>query len=233
MKKLWLVLLLFLPPGLHAQTPSWTGILAPTRAIDWSKAGVIGGIPSGRWSQCVTAACQTVTTNGASSTASQIQAAWASAPANTYVLLPAGTYSGVTSLSLSGISNVVLRGAGANQTVIPGPITVSNNGSNNKSAPVTVSGTTIRGSYTLTLSSVTNLKVGNIIAIDQNYSLTDNGGIIVIGTDSTYRGPFTAPNSLRTVYQPGREYGSKCPLRLHKLPFQLFSSRTILDRHAM
>ena len=207
MKKLWFVLLFFLCPRLPAQTPQWAGVLAPSRAIDWSNAGVTGGIPSGSWSQCVTAACQTVTTNGASSTAAQIQAAWASAPANSYVLLPAGTYSGVTSLSLSGISSVALRGAGADQTIIPGPITVSNSGSNNKSAPVSVSGTTTQGSNTLTLSAVTNLKVGSIIAIDQNDSLTDNGGVLVLGTSSSYTGPFTAPGSAGPYSSQGESTG--------------------------
>src|SRR5271169_5739664 len=76
----------------------WSGILTPSRAINWSNAGVIGGIPATR-TQCVTSACSTVTSAGAGATAAQIQAAWASAPANTYVPLAAGTYSFCLTLS--------------------------------------------------------------------------------------------------------------------------------------
>ena len=35
----------------EAATP-WVGIVAPTRATDWSGAGVQGGIPSANWTQC-------------------------------------------------------------------------------------------------------------------------------------------------------------------------------------
>jgi hypothetical protein len=31
---------------------SWSGIIAPARATDWSTAGIPGGIPSSTWSQC-------------------------------------------------------------------------------------------------------------------------------------------------------------------------------------
>src|ERR1700736_1934676 len=30
----------------------WSGIIAPSRAIDWTNAGVVGGIPSDSWRQC-------------------------------------------------------------------------------------------------------------------------------------------------------------------------------------
>ena len=113
MKRLWFVLLLFLCPGLHAQTP-WVGIVASSRAINWGDAGVTGGIPTTR-TQCVTSACAAVTSAGSGATQAQIQAAWASAPANAVVVIPAGTFG--FCLTLSGVSNVTLRGAGANQTI--------------------------------------------------------------------------------------------------------------------
>jgi len=40
------LLLLTLSACLYAQ--NWSGILGPTRAIDWSHAGVVGGIPRRR-----------------------------------------------------------------------------------------------------------------------------------------------------------------------------------------
>jgi len=43
------LLLLTLSACLYAQ--NWSGILGPTRAIDWSQAGVVGGVPYTTWTQ--------------------------------------------------------------------------------------------------------------------------------------------------------------------------------------
>jgi hypothetical protein len=192
----------------------WSGILTPSRAIDWSQAGVTGGIPTNQ-TQCVTSACQAVTANGANSTTAQIQAAWASAPANTYVFLPAGTYTGVTSLSLSGVSSVTLRGAGANQTIIPGPITLGSSDGNSAGAPnngpVLVSGNVSQGSTTITLASVPHLKVGNPIILDQTDTTNDNGGVLVLGSDSNYTGQFTAPGNAGPYSLDGEVQNARCP----------------------
>lgn len=186
----------------------WSGILSAGRATDWTQAGVVGGIPTNR-TQCVTSACATVTTNGASSTQAQIQAAIASAPANTYVLLPAGQYS-LPGICMSGVNNVTLRGAGANQTFIvttgtsgcggtTASMSISSSDGNNRdhinNGPVAVSGSVSQGSTTITLASVPNLKVGNPIILDQQDSATDNGGILVLNTGSSYTGPYTAPGN--------------------------------------
>src|SRR5271155_1314087 len=81
--------------GLMVSTPGyaqqWTGIIAPSRATNWSNAGVLGGIPSGSWTQCATAACTALATPS-NVTAANINAAIAGAPPNTYVLLPAGSF---------------------------------------------------------------------------------------------------------------------------------------------
>jgi hypothetical protein len=90
----------------------WAGILDPSRATDWTTAGVVGDIPSGAWPNCTTAACNTLL--GGSVTATSIQSALASAPANSVVRIPAGTFS-VAAFNFT-TSNVVLRGAGADQT---------------------------------------------------------------------------------------------------------------------
>ena len=192
----------------------WSGILATSRAINWTGAGVTGGIPTNQ-TQCVTTACQTVTTNGPASTAAQIQAAWASAPANSYVFLPAGTYSSVTSLTLSGVSNVTLRGAGANQTIIPGPINVQSSDGNNATSPnngpVLVSGSVAQGATTVTLATVPHLKVGNPIVLDQTDTTNDNGGPVVLGSNSTYTGAFTAPGSAGPYSTIGETQNARCP----------------------
>lgn len=105
-------LLCFLAFPVLAQ--QWLGILDSTRAIDWTQAGVVGGIPSGSWSNCVTSQCNTV--NGGTVTASSVQAAINSAPTNTVVRIPAGSFSMSTFISMK--SNVVLRGAGAGSTTL-------------------------------------------------------------------------------------------------------------------
>jgi hypothetical protein len=93
--------------GVSAQSSA--GILAPSRAIDWSKAGVVGGIPDASWTQCGS-------TIAAGASATTIQNAINNCAANHYVLLGAGTFNLTTGLTLK--SNVVLRGAGANQTFL-------------------------------------------------------------------------------------------------------------------
>lgn len=102
----------------HLSAQLWSGILAPSRAIDWSATspGVVGGIPSATWPQCVTGACKTVTSAGPEATAAQINAAVASAKARTYVLLGAGTYSLASGIVMA--PNVVLRGAGPDKTFL-------------------------------------------------------------------------------------------------------------------
>lgn len=101
-----------------ASAQLWNGILAPSRAVDWSSTspGVVGGIPSSTWAKCTTTACNTVTSAGSSTTAAQINAAIASAPANSYVSLAAGTYSLSSGINMA--PNVVLRGAGPDSTFL-------------------------------------------------------------------------------------------------------------------
>ena len=135
MRKLLLLILMFaaFTPQAHAQTPLWANQLFPAGtspcsgttptqcgpgagAGDWQAAGVTGGIPSATWTQCVTTACATVTSAGASATVTQINAALSSASANTYVLLPAGTYTIAGTIQLQ--NNTVLRGAGTLLTIL-------------------------------------------------------------------------------------------------------------------
>jgi len=81
-----LVLFLILPTSAHAQ--AWSGILDPSRAIDWSQAGVPGGIPTNR-----TKACATIAPEGTKAgpvAPNDINKAIASCPAGGVVLLQAG-----------------------------------------------------------------------------------------------------------------------------------------------
>lgn len=102
---------------------SWSGIVAPSRAVDWSAAGLPPTFPDGEttlnpWTpptrtQCVTSQCNTVA--GGSVTAATINAAITSAPQATYVLIPAGTFALGGNISITK-SNVTLRGSGAGGT---------------------------------------------------------------------------------------------------------------------
>jgi len=115
---------LLIPAISHAQQP-WSGIISPSRAANWSYAGVPGGIPDGSWTQCGS----TIAAYGsASSYASPatIQNEINSCPTKEFVLLGAGDFylSGGVNLK----TGVVLRGSGANQTRIHVNATANCNG---------------------------------------------------------------------------------------------------------
>jgi hypothetical protein len=200
---------------------AWSGVLAPSRAIDWSHAGLPATLPDGEttanpWTppagrtQCVTTACQTVTNNAGGSTPAQINAAIASAPAKSYVLLPPGTYAINSNIVLYGNNYVTLRGSGPMSTILnfSGSGTdfqfgvccmgVGNGALSASSYPVGTTSMTITG-----VSSAANLTVGNIAWIQQcdtgwtgsginasysqpnctSGSYSDPGGIWVCGID--------------------------------------------------
>jgi hypothetical protein len=163
----------------QAQQP-WTGIIAASRATNWSTAGVVGGIPT-NYTQCVNTACATVTSAGASATLAQINSALSGAPANTYVLLAAGSYSFASGIDFGNRSNVILRGAGADQTLltftgsvgcygISADVCARSADLNYDQSPTNTANWTAgyaQGATTITLSAVTNLKVGNPLILDQ------------------------------------------------------------------
>jgi hypothetical protein len=165
--------------------------------MNWSNAGVSGGIPSGSWSKCVTTACNNLATP-ANVTAANINTAIAGAPANTYVLLPAGTFNMSSSITWNSVSNVALRGAGSNSTILNftggnscyalnAAICFESGDVNYNMAPSNVANWTANysaGTTSITLSSKTNLSVGFPIMLDQldDLSSADNGAIFVCVT---------------------------------------------------
>src|SRR5260370_34562139 len=86
---LFSLLLVCLPVSVRAQ--SWSGVLDPSRAIDWSTIGA-GPIPSGGWTQCGP------TIAPYSGTADSINNAIATCGPNQYVHLGAGTFNLSSSL---------------------------------------------------------------------------------------------------------------------------------------
>jgi hypothetical protein len=109
--------MLFLGFGGSLQAQPWSGIIDPSRAIDWSQAGVTGGIPARN------TVCSTLGTAGQSSSyvqsvsGGQINSAMSSCPSGQVVYLNAGTYN-ISDSGINMVSNVTLRGAGANQTLL-------------------------------------------------------------------------------------------------------------------
>jgi hypothetical protein len=187
---LWCCLILFgivfMPTRSNAEP--WSGIIDTSRAIDWSTAGVAGGIPTR------TTICQTL---GPGATASQINSAIQNCPSGQVVKLNAGIYV-IGPISFDGKSNVTLRGAGPDKTIIkstgaggcifPGAIciigTTSIYGGGPDNIPKTGNvrswiGGLAKGSTQLTLSNTNGITAGMILVLDQINDLpgADTGGI--------------------------------------------------------
>jgi hypothetical protein len=165
----------------------WSGVIDPARAVDWTNAGISGGVPSSGWSNCTTAACNLlycnvnssgagICTSSVSSTnvsVTNINAALTSATASTVVRVPSGTFT-LTGNIFTNRSSVVLRGAGPTATtfVLNGFNILGGSGSGGQgSAPGSLATTSLstltRGSTVLTVGSTTSLSAGQVIQIDQ------------------------------------------------------------------
>jgi hypothetical protein len=169
-----LIVLAFLPGVAHAQ--AWSGILDPTRAIDWSAAGVPGGIPSGSWTQSGSTILASTFGNGASDATSGIQTALNACGTNHFVLLGAGTFRINTFLSIP--NNCVLRGSGASQTQLndlgtsSALILFGTNGLTGVNPPFSGGNSTtftggVQGATTITVASTTGISVGSILMLTQ------------------------------------------------------------------
>lgn len=182
-----LVFLALFAVGSFAQP--WSGILDPTRAIDWSTAGVIGGIPSSGWSTCTTSQCNTL--YGGTVTKSSIEAAIASASANTVVRIPAGTFSIAGGIEWSKDS-VVLRGAGASQTTLnfssdtscwglAADLCIASTDQTYPGSPGTVRSWSegyAKGTTQVTLSSTAGITANqSLLVLDQTNEASDTGNI--------------------------------------------------------
>ncbi len=181
----------------------WSGILDPSRAIDWSNAGVVGGIPS-RTTICTTlgTAGQSASYTQSSVTSTTINNAIASCGANQVVLLNPGTYTLATGIDFAGKSKVTLRGSGADQTLLAFSggngchggygawvdVCVTASDGNWSGGPSNSANWTTgyaKGATQITLSGVTNLKVGSPLILDQTDDASDTGGVFVCQSTST------------------------------------------------
>ena len=176
----------------HAQ--SWSGIINPSRAVDWSAAGIPGGIPTNR-TQC---GSTIAAYNGSATT---INNAIASCGAGHFVNLGAGTFNLSSGIQFNGTNNVTLRGQGANSTLLvftgagagfynsvvslePNNLNEVNDAENNVcdwtagySPGTTVITLANCGTTTPAAGSISNLHVGSIIILDQLDETADTGQI--------------------------------------------------------
>ena len=189
-----LILLWMTPTGVRAQ--QWSGILSSSRAVDWSNAGVPGGIPS-RTSICATLS--------PGATSSQINNAIASCPSGQVVFLNAGTYSLSAGINFNGHGNITLRGAGPTQTILQftGGDSCGGNGGDVCVIPATAfytgspailpggsqaanwTGGYTKGSSQITLTANAGLpSVGQVIILDQANDGSDTNGVYMCDTPS-------------------------------------------------
>ena len=176
---------------------AWTGILAPSRAINWSSAGVTGGIPNR------TTICATI--DPYDGPADAINTAIANCPSGQVVYLNAGIFNLSTGIVMQ--ANVTLRGAGADQTFLVftdkvncsisagyvcfqnnpqyyGGVAVQPGGSNS----ATWTAGYAKGTTQITLSNIgsSGLSVGQYIFLDQANDISDNGSLIICDTTSPF-----------------------------------------------
>lgn len=186
----------------------WLNVLDPCRGMNWSQAGIPGGLPDGSWTQCGS----TITPTGGDDT-TNIQNAVNACTVNHFVNVSAGTFHSTgTQFPKNTTGHIVLRGQGANSTFINYTAGINCNGA---SAAICISssdGTFPGGSTTtttwtagfskgatqITLGSVAGIVVNQTILVlnqcDTGYSTpsctgaaTDNNGYFVCST------PWTSP----------------------------------------
>jgi len=163
-------------------------IISPARRIDWSAAGVPGGIPDR------TAICATL---DAGATAAQINSAIASCPGGQVVKLEAGTYNLSTGIVFNNKNNVTLRGAGPDRTFLifsagnscgglGGDVCFMNGDTNFSGGPGNVANWTAgyaAGSNIITLGANTaggmKPSIGTLLTLDQLDDADDNGALWV------------------------------------------------------
>jgi len=176
----------------------WSNILASSRAINWSNAGLPASLPDGEktqnpWTPPTRTQCGSTIAAGASATT--VNAALAACANGTYVLLGAGTFNfSSASITLYAQNGVTLRGSGATSTILKltGTSQIQfgiswNNGSCSWASGFSV-GT---NSLTMTSCSGSALVAGELVFLkqcDTGYSgsgctgtSADNGGLYVCG----------------------------------------------------
>lgn len=175
-----LALCLLSPLQLSGQLLS-NGIVNTSRSADWTHAGAT--IATG-YTQCGS-------TVAAGTSAATVQGLINACAPNTYLLLGPGSFSFTTGLVLK--SNIILRGSGSNSTFLSfsgsngcsgsaSNICVPSGDTNYWGGPTNTANWTAgytQGATSITLSSTTNLAVGNPLILDQIDTQADNSALYV------------------------------------------------------
>lgn len=198
-----------MPAPSRAQSNLWSGIISPSRAINWTGAGIPGGLPDGSWTQCG-ATIAPYGTSGSPQPAAEINNALTSCGSNQYLLLGPGSFYLSTGIifPVNTTGHLVLRGSGANSTFLffSGSASGCNAGqsaficyqSSDSTAPgntgVSVANWTggyAQGSTQITLNSISGIVAGKTLLVlnqcDTGFSgsacttgsAIDNGGYFV------------------------------------------------------
>ena len=190
----WLVGLLIIVAPMVTHAQQWSGIIDPSRAIDWSSAGIPGGIPK-RNTICATL--------DPGATAPQINSAIQSCPSGQVVFLNAGTYNLNSGITFNNKSNVTLRGAGSHLTklVFNGNLachssqnthvcldSADTNWVQGTSNSASWTGGFAKGTTVITLSSTTKLAAGSLLILDQLDDTSDGGAIFICETKANCTG---------------------------------------------
>lgn len=194
-------------PLLENPVPAWDGIIEPSRAVDWTQAGIpgnnLGTLPSSAWSQFGT-------TLAAGSYAGSTITANMVGCSNQFYQLGAGTFTVTGGINVP--TNCELRGQGANSTFIVGAaaaascrsanamICIKNTGDNTligntPSVDCNWTAGYAKGATQITLSSctgagITSITPGTLLAINQcgtgftganncTGTATDNGNLFM------------------------------------------------------
>ncbi len=196
MRQKWLILLPFIVLCFVAYSSgqNWTGIIDPSRGVDWSSAGIPGGIRSASWTQSGSTILASTYGNGSTDASSGIKSALAACGTNHFVLLGPGTFRINSAIGVP--SNCALRGSGADNTIIQCHVTNAaciyggqNSGGSGDVAPSLTNATSITGGLTAGSTSITvagtkGMSVGGYLLITQlndpayvsNSAAANNGG---------------------------------------------------------
>jgi len=148
---------------------SYAEIIPDDRRIDWSQAGVPGGIPN-RTTICanVKNAPYNAKGDGVTDDTAAIQAAINACQPDQVVYIPTGTYKISSPLSCS--KSIILRGAGPANTVLKGTIfsgEIINVGDwLSYSSQVAITGGYTKGSTTITVANAAGFAAGKVMLMD-------------------------------------------------------------------
>jgi hypothetical protein len=179
----------------------WSGILAPSRAIDWGQAGLPPTLPNGEttpnpWTpptrtQCQTSQCNTVA--GGNVTASTINAAISSAPSGTYVLIPSGTFALGGDVSIVNKNYVTLRGSGAAVTKLTGGDINVGTGSGAAASATLLTANPTKGATSVTVASPPSAgRIAGLEQCDDGFSAS-GPGFTTYGSGTTCNGSYSDP----------------------------------------